>query len=147
MPLVLQATSQERISERIHEQIAVVPELQSIPQERISERIVEQNVPVSQFIPRERISERIRKQTVDVPPQSIPQERISERIVEQIVDEIPGPAGGGTSKLVSCRAWRCGVPRGRGFSHFSPKEKKCDVRAGVECEPGVALELMDAGGL
>ena len=28
------------------------------------------------------------------------------------------------------------------FSHFSPKEKKCDNQARVECEPGVALELM-----
>ena len=41
---VPQATSLERISERIQEQIADAPKLQGISQERISERIVEQTV-------------------------------------------------------------------------------------------------------
>ena len=34
-----------------------------------------------------------------------------------------------------------------GFFALFPGRKKCDTQARVECEPGVALELMDAGGL
>ena len=116
--------SQERISERIQEQIVDALVSQGIPQERIQERIVEQIVPVPQVSRQERISKRIQKQTVDVPPQVIPQERTSERIVEQIV---PAPQvipqkriserilkpnveeGGEHFELVSCHAGRCGV--------------------------------------
>ena len=88
-----------------------IVEAVSVPQERISERIAEQIVdaPTHQIlkeiveaiaVPQERISERIAEQIVDVPtPQilkeiveaiSVPQERISERIPEQIVD-VPTP--------------------------------------------------------
>ena len=145
---VPQVFSQEQISERILEQIAETQGSHGIPQERVSERIVEQIVPVLYSLPAERISERIQKQTVDVTsPLPIPQERISERIAEPNVEVDPGPAGWRHFMLVSCHAGRCGVPGRWGFSHFSPEEKKCENRPGVECELGVALELMATGGL
>ena len=92
---------QERISERIQEQVVDARESRSIPQKRISERVmeltVERDIPQERTSerfpkhivggsPQERISERIVQQTVNDPvPQVIPQKRTSERIVEQKV--------------------------------------------------------------
>ena len=136
VPLV----SQERISERIQEQIVDAWESQGIPDERIPERIAEQIVPVPQVSRQERIPERIHEQTVDVPSQVIPQERISERIVEQvparqvipqtrIPERIMEPivdTGMGTSSS-SAAALGDAEPKIRGFSHFSPKEKSAKI--------------------
>ena len=144
---VPQVSSQERISERILEQIVDAPGSHGIPQKRVTERIVEQIVPVPYSLPAERISERIQKQTVDVPsPHPIPQERISERIAEPNVEVDPGPARGSTSSssAATLDAAECPVD---GFFALFPGGKKCENRPGVECEPGVALELMATGGL
>ena len=112
--------SQERISERIQEQIVDAQESQGIPQERIQERIVEQIVPVPQVLPQERISERIHTLTVDVPlPQVIPQERADRPSTAGYSSEAYFEAnrgadrrrGNGHFKLVSCRAGRCGVSK------------------------------------
>ena len=106
----------------------------------------EQIVPVPKVLPLERISERIQKQTVDVPlPQTIPQKRISERAGEQIVDVVPGPPGGGTLRAApAVRQQLPECPDDGFFSHLSPEEKKSDDWAAVECELGVALELIHA---
>ena len=68
---VPQATSLERISERIQEQLV---DARDIPQKQTSKRIVEQTVDVPlQTIPQKRTSKRIMEQTVNVSLQSIPQ--------------------------------------------------------------------------
>ena len=110
---------QERISERIEEQIVAVP--QSSPQKRISERIV-------QTIPQKRTSKRIMEQTVDVPLQSIPQERISERIEEQIVDDVPGPARGGTLRAAAAASAAAECPDHGVFRTFPRKKKSATNR-------------------
>ena len=145
---VPQVSSQERISERILEQIAETQGSHGIPQERVSERIVEQIVPVPYSLPAERIPERIQKQTVDVPsPQPIPQKRISERIAEPNVEVDPGPAGGGTSSSSAATLDAAECPVDGVFRTFPRRKKRCENRPGVECELGVALELVAAGGL
>ena len=127
---VPQVSSQERISERILEQIADTYGSRGIPQERVSERIVEQIVPVPHSLPAERISERIQKQTVGIPsPQSIPQERISERIAEPNVEVDPGPAGRGTSSSSAATLDVAECPVGGVFRTF-PRRKKVRKSAG-----------------
>ena len=67
--------------------------------------------------------------------------------MEQVVDEIAGPAGVGTSSSSAAPLGLRSAQTMGFFRTFPRKNKKCDVRSRVECEPGVALELMDAGGL
>ena len=128
---------QERITERTPEHIVG----HGIPQERTSERIPKQIV--GRGIHQEQISERIVEQIVAVPDlHSIPQEQTSERIQEPIVD-----AERGTSSSAAVRLDTAECPIDGVFSHFSPKEKKRDDQARVECEPGGALELIHAASL
>ena len=126
-----QVSSQERISERIREQIADAQGSQGILQERVSERIVEQIVPVPQTLPLERISERIRKQTVDVPlPQPIPQERITERIAEPNVEFDPGPSGGSTLRDAAAASAAAECPNDGVFRTFPRRKKSAKIGRG-----------------
>ena len=81
-------------------------------------------------------------------------ERISERIVEKIVD-IP-VAGGGLQDFAQVRVHpqlhalqlhgsTLRMRRFKGFSHFSPKQKKCDSTSELGVGTASALEPMDAG--
>ena len=79
--------------------------------------------------------------------------RISERIVEQTVD-IPGGGlqdfrprqGSSSSSHVPARAHEALDAPGEGFfSHFSPKQKKCDTTPALGVGTASALEPMDAG--
>ena len=81
-----------------------------------------------------RISDRIMEQIVDFPEQT----------VEQIVDTSPG---GSLAQGSSSSAGPADEDFAGGFSHFSPREKKCACRRESECESTSALEVMDAGGL
>ena len=108
---------QERISERIQEQIVDALESQGIPQKRISKRIVDQIVPLPQDIPQERTSERIVEQIVPA-PQVIPQKRTSKRIAEQVVD-----AGMGTSSSSAAALGAAECPNDGVFRTF-PRKKK-----------------------
>ena len=96
-------------------------ESQGIPQERISERIVEQIVPLPQVLPQERTPERIVEQIVPA-PQVIPQKRISERILEPTIDEGRGTSSSSAVTLDAAECSNDGV-----FSHFSLRKKSAKI--------------------
>ena len=137
-------------------------------------QIVEQLVEVPTVLTPTRIAVQIAEQIVDTPvPRgrdrrrlqgSLPGQssttslssgkRISERIMEQIVDFQNRLSSRSLTLLL---VWA--LDRGLhhllvqqmrilfgGFSHFSPRRKKCACRRESECESASALELMDAGG-